>query len=111
VINFSQIETFAVTECGGADLVDFTVAAITIAFPAVIFACLWRIFITDKSPRVIGLGLKGEASAFEPLATKQIASSQLFLYFLTSLSTFVLGVFAFKVSNLIHELIIGLAAQ
>ena len=94
------------TECGGGvDLVDFTVGAMTIVFPILIFVCFWKIFITDKSPRVVSLGLKETNSPFVPLATKQIGSGLLFLYFLVSLSTFVLGVFAFKVFNLFHDFV------
>jgi hypothetical protein len=104
VIAFYQTESFTLTECGGGvDLFDFTIGAMTIVFPILIFVCFWKIFITDKSPRVVSLGLKETNSPFEPLATKQIGSGLLLLYFLVSVSTFALGVFAFKVFNLIRD--------
>jgi len=104
VINFYQTDSYTLSGCGGGvDVVEFTFGAMAIAFPILIFVCFWRIFIADKSPRVISLGLKETTGPFDHLATRQIGSGLLLLYFLVSLSTFVLGVFAFKVFNLIRD--------
>ena len=77
----------------------------TVLIPLAIYVCLWRIFITNKSPRVMSLGLNNSTESCAPLISKRMSSPYLFLYFLISVSTFVLGVFVFRVFYLIEDLV------
>ena len=104
-------EHFTLTECGGVSLIEATESLIPLLLPGLIFACFWKIYVASKSPRVISLGLNEGSDAFEPLAIKQIRSSILFLYALVSLTTFVLGVFASRVFQMVQNYVTALSVK
>jgi len=104
-------EQFTISECGPASLITSFEALLPLMIPAVIFACLWRICLTSKSPKVISLGLSDESEVFAPVATKQIETSVMFLYLLISVSTFTIGVLTYKLTEAITVALKELAAK
>jgi len=107
----SNEDHFTLTECSSVSLIEATEGLIPLLLPALIFGCFWKIYVANKSPRVISLGLNEGSDAFEPLAIKQIRSSILFLYALVSLTTFVLGVFAARVFQMLQNYVIALSVK
>ena len=75
--------------------------------PISVFFCLWRVFITNNTPRVLSLDIHETCSSFVPKVSKQTSPGYLFCYFLTCATTFVLGLFVSKAFQVLQEILNG----
>lgn len=83
-------------------------ALLTLVTPLAVCYTLWRIFVTNRSgPRgdIIDLGLDDSSAVYSDLDPRGIPPRVRLYYIATSAATFLLGLLAFQISELLKALI------